>query len=460
MFKRGLDLIQFPLYGPLEEAFGASKGSTTLTDDEKEKDDLRVMEEHGKGKEGKEDKEDEEEQEEEPVDDLLDDDLEPEEDQEKDDKEDKEDEEEDEEEELKLEEDEDTRNVDFKKIKEKFPEFAKTPEFKQMRDAYFREAKLSKVFENIEDAQEAAENNQTFLKINNEILNQGSFAGLLNAINDADPKALSKAANGFLDTLNTVNKDLYVEVVTPIVRKLAKNIYADGVRQLKRNAESEDGKVLKAVGRNILMWAFPDMDPDDIEKDEQPRVENNTNEKSEKEKELEERETKLAKQAYQGAFATVSNSLEKHLNKTILNGLDPKEELSEFLRDSIVEKITKEIEKQLMADKAYMKRMGSLWTRAGQSGYDKTSLSRILSAYLERARPIIPRLQKEYKARALGRRVREEQPDNVRHISKGRNGRTPNNDGKVDIKRVDTKKIDYKNTSDDDIMSGKVKLRS
>ncbi len=110
--------------------------------------------------------------------------------------------------------------------------------------------------------------------------------------------------------------------------------------------------------------------------------------------------------------------------------------------------------------------MTSLWKRAEAEGFNRESLSRIVSAYLERARPIIPTVRNKYKSIALKGKadVKEDNEGNPRKElkipSSGKSGRAPHNEGKVNLRAVDTKKIDWNKTSDNDIFDGRVKLKA
>src|SRR5438552_2914810 len=65
-----------------------------------------------------------------------------------------------------------SRAVDLKRIKDKYPEFAKTREFQELRNAYHREAQYTELFPTLDDAREAAENNETFEKLNDALVNR------------------------------------------------------------------------------------------------------------------------------------------------------------------------------------------------------------------------------------------------------------------------------------------------
>ncbi len=351
------------------------------------------------------------------------------------------------------------RAIDLTKIKEKYPDFAKTSEFKELRNAYHREAQYTELFPTLEDAKEAAENNETFTKLNNDLVNNGDATSLLTAVKEANPESFKKLTTTFLDTVAKLDNASYVEVITPVVKRLARQIYNEGSKILKRNADSDDGKALVATARNIMQYAFDDAEA--INKDE-PLPDNRI---TDKEKELSTRENAIKVEKFNSAYGVCVTSVEKNLDKAILQGLDPDGKFNEFTRDTLVEKIKNEIKSQIDKDSLHARRMTSLWKRAEQSGYSRESLSSIVSAYLERARPVIPTVRNKFRSIAIKGKVttdnNEEDNDRGPKITtRGRSGRAPSNDGKVNIRAVDSKKIDYRQTSDDDIFNGKVKLKA
>lgn len=383
------------------------------------------------------DKSDEEDVLDDEDDDVLDDDKKPEED--------------------LIEEDTNTRAIDLKKVKEKYPEFAKTNEFRELRNAYFREGKYTELFPTLEDAQEAAENNEIYMKINTAVVDNGDINPLLAGIKEANPESFKKIANNFLDNIAKIDNGLYTEVITPVVKRLARQIHAEGQKFLKRNAESPDGLALVASARNILQFYFEDADGIDKEDPKpDPKI-------SEKEEELKQRESGIRKEKFDSAYKVCDRSVETRLDKQILDGLDPDNKLNEFTRDTLLEKIKNDVKNQITKDNLHMRRMTSLWKRAEATGFNRESLSSIVTAYLERARPIIPASRAKFRNMAIRGKAADhsESDDNkdVKIANRGRTGRAPANDGKVNLKAVDSKKINYRETSDDDIMSGKVKLR-
>lgn len=379
--------------------------------------------------------------------DLL---VEPDEDKEQEDKE----EEQEEDEDLINPEIENNRGIDLKRVKEKYPEFAKTNEFRELRNAYHREAEYTSLFPTIDDAKEAAENNETYNKLNDALVGRGDVSVLLTSLREADPAALKKVATGFLDAVAAQDQALYVETISPVIRRLAKQIKSEGEKHLKRDKESIDGQALVATARNIMQYAFDD--PDGVDKDE-PSV---PKEVVEREKKLTEREQAIAAEKYHNALSVATTSVERHLDKIIVDGLDPDNTMNEFTRDTLLEKIKNEVKQQVANDQLHVRRMNSLWKRAEQSGYSRENLSRIVAAYLERARSVIPTVRNKYRGIALkGRQRQTEQEEQERPIRiRNSSGKPPSRDGRQP-RTAEPKKIDYKKTSDLDIMEGKLTLK-
>lgn len=354
---------------------------------------------------------------------------------------------------------ENQRGIDLKKIKEKYPEFAKTNEFRELRNAYHREGQLSEIFPTIEDAREAAQDKETFDKLNNDLVNRGDSSSLISAIKEANPQNFKKIAVEFLDEIAKVDKDTYTEAITPVVRRLAKQIYATGQRHLKRDPESYEGKALVATARNIMQYAFDDAD--EIEKDEPVRQ----TQPSEKEKELQNRENAIKQEKFNNAYRIAFTTAMHNLDKQILNGLDPDNRFNDFTRDTLLEKIRYDVTTQIDKDTIHGKRMHSLWKRAEATGYSRESLSSIVSAYLERARPIIPVVRNRFRSIAIkGRQAANDDGEDMREkgpkiVSRGVAGKRAPSDGKVNLKVADPKKIDYSKTTDQDIFEGRVKLK-
>jgi hypothetical protein len=139
--------------------------------------------------------------------------------------------------------------------------------------------------------------------------------------------------------------------------------------------------------------------------------------------------------------------------------LDPQELLSPFIRQTIIDRVIQDIGSTLGSDDAHLKYMDSLWARARINGRTTNDKERIVNAYLNRARAMAPALRSKYVSEALGKRVRAagEKVSKVQSIP----GRTPNigktpSNGRTDY---NPKQIDYRKTSDYDILNDDIKYK-
>lgn len=343
-----------------------------------------------------------------------------------------------------------SRGVDLKKIKEKYPDFAKTNDFRELRNAYYRESKFSELFATLEDAQEAAENNETFAKINEAVIGRGDIGAFLTSVKEASPEALEKNVLGFLDAVAKIDLNLFNKAISPVIKRVARDLQIAGEKHLKRDPENVTGLALVQTAKNILFHYFEDSEIDTTErvKEDDPR-----------EKDLTAREQKIQFEKYQGALNQCGVAVDHHLTKLISDGLDPDGKFNDFTKDTLIDRIKKEVQDQISHDELHVRRITSLWKRAGQLDYDRTSLSRIVAAYLERARPIIPVARNKFRAMAIGKKVDDNEDKTIR-MPRSQSAKPPARDGKIDVKSVDSKKIDYSKTSDEDIYEGRVKLKA
>lgn len=346
-----------------------------------------------------------------------------------------------------------SRGIDLKKIKEKYPDFAKTNDFRELRNAYYRESKFSELFATIEDAQEAAENNETFSKINEAVIGRGDIGAFLSAVKESSPEAFEKNINGILDAVAKIDINLFNKAIASVmIKRIARDLQIAGERFLKRDAENTTGQALVMTGKNILQHYFEDdsIDTTERSKADDPR-----------ERDLSAREQKIQVDKLNGAIGQALNAVDHHLTKLISDGLDPDGKFNDFTKDTLIDRIKKEVQGQIDHDELHKRRMTSLWKRAEQSDYNRESLSRIVAAYLERARPIIPGARNKFRAMAIGKKQNEnESEDKTIRMPRSFSGKPVARDGKIDVKSVDSKKIDYNKTSDEDIFEGRVKLKA
>ena len=336
-----------------------------------------------------------------------------------------------------------------KSIQEAYPDFFK--KFPAMRDMYFREAEYSKLFPTVDEAKEAQNNNSAFLAVRDDVFN-GSGEKFLNAVKTDNPAALQKFASTFLGTLVKVDTEAFWRAANPLVEDVARNMFKKGT--------AEGNESLANAGKYLAYYFFGDADIAEGKKTSLPSQPAT----SDVSKEREEWENSKQLEFRGGVEKDLRGQLVELITGTDLktgrNKLDPDDVLSPFIRNTIIDRVIQDIGNTLATDKQHLSYMDSLWARSKQNGRTDSDKSRIIAAYLARARSLAPSLRSKYVSEAMGKKVRDVNQKRVKLASV--EGRTPQN-GRVasgGSKGYSPKSIDYRKTSDYDILNDDITYKN
>ena len=434
--------------------------------------DLSILnEDEDEDKEGNKDEEEEEESEDREESEEDEDEDEDEDEEDKDDKKSKkskskkEDEEEDEEEEededkekgkkdKKDDEDEDEEDEADKPIKgrptvKQLKEFGVLKKFPGMREVYFRDQKMSEIFTDPDEAQEALSKSQEYDHIEQKML-EGDPSPVLEGLHKNDPTAFKKVSENFLGEVRRLDANQYMEVTNPVIIELLNHAVSYGEKQKNNN--------LVLAAKHLSNFVFADNG--DI-----PKIKE-ANEKHPAEVELENHRKSEDQREQNFAYDDVNERLGKKLTDLASENLD--KELSKFERRAIIRETLDDLGAQLQRDQSFQLRMKGLWRRAGISRYSEGSKVAITKAHVARARPLIRDIRTKKVEEALGNASPKKSKKESGNSSKSRkrnigsSGRRGNASGRKSAGYVDPDKIDYANTSDDDILSGdsdRIKLK-
>lgn len=322
-------------------------------------------------------------------------------------------------------------------IKAKYPEFFK--DFPAMKHVIGREFEYSKMFPTIEDAQEAQESSENYAFLN-EKFDAGDSKEILNLMKEANQKSYDKFTSEFLSSLYESDKETYFGVVTPVVHNILHSVFTA--------AKGKDENLYNAV-LVLSEHLFNDMNvvtkPAQAQKVE---IKENKQETDFMEKRLIDSRNIVNSEVTSQLQDLVFNAFESQFE----DGKIPK--ALEGIVADLVETGFRKIDRQMMADEGYIRTMKSLWKKAYNSGFTGDWKERIVSAYLSRAKELIPGVTKKldaFKPRKTD--VEEKDKTEKRH---------PNSSGRSsDTKKVySSKEIDWRKTSDRDFLDGNIKLKS
>lgn len=336
----------------------------------------------------------------------------------------------------------------IKDLNKAYPDLFK--KFPSLKDMYFREAEYTKVFPTIDDAKEASENNIAFSNIRKDIF-QGDGSKFLDAIKQVNEKGLERFASNILVNLSKISQNAFTLASNPLIEDVARAMFQRGT--------NDSNESMQNAARYLAKFYFGDSEFAEGKKTSVVKPSGPSEVDKEREAFDNEKHTVFK--------SSVSNDAKSQLVKMIVglnaetkkSRIDPDDVLSTFIEEMIIEKVVSDIGSQLSSDKGHLRYMDSLWEHAKRNGRTDSDKSRIISAYLARAKTLIPSLRSKYVSEALGKKVRDvsskrEKISNIRERT-GASGR-PSSSGNIHA----NKPIDYSKTSDSDILNDNVTYRN
>lgn len=278
-----------------------------------------------------------------------------------------------------------------KEILKEFPELFK--KFPYLEKAYYREQKYTEILPTIEDAQEAVEARDTFKKFEIELLS-GNTETVLKTIKDTDEKAFAKVVDSYLPTLARVDKNAYFH----IIGNISKNLVVQMVKEAQ-NTKNED---LQNAALLVNQFVFGTSDFKPSENFSKEPTENPEADKLKKERQefISER------------FTTVRDDLQTRtdnvVKSTIANHIDPRKVMTDYVRKNAIREAQDFLTKAIDGDNRFQILKDKLWEKAFQSNFSRQAVEAIRSAYLSKAKTLLPEIIKKSRNEALkglGKRV-------------------------------------------------------
>lgn len=336
-------------------------------------------------------------------------------------------EEEDDEPELAL-DDQDEDSSIYKRLKKLNKNIFK--EVPGLRNVIFREQEYTKRFPTIEDAEQASELASTFVQFQEDI-EKGDAATFVEAIGKLGDETLTEFSGNYLPSLLKQNREVYLQVIAPEIKRMLRAVAASGNKDLIASAENV----------NYFLFKNTDLNKDEGFKQGEKKTDDRV---SQKEKEFENRQFKSFAQDTMGTG-------QKRLTKIIHNTIKDFG-LSQWSTAKIVDDINKRVLEGISKDTRYTGQMDSLLRRAKSNGFTAEDKDRLINTFLSRAKAAIPK----YRAQVL-------QEAKVSKKQEGKDGKKPirisgnaqSSSGRIQGK-VDPKRIDWNKTTERDLLNGKV----
>jgi hypothetical protein len=324
----------------------------------------------------------------------------------------------------------------YQAIKKTNPELFK--KYPDLKNVIFREQRYATMFPSVEDAEEAKSRNEAFSRLESDILD-GNPKELLQAVEATDKAALGKFVHNILPALLTQDKELYSEVIALPIKRAIQQAYIQAKKSNNTN-----------LMNSALYLDDFFFEGDGISND--PKLNSAPKKESKKDPDVErlERERDEHAERIRGEFNdSVIESLRFRLGKEITGALT-QYEFDSYKRKNVARDIENEVNTMLTNDARYQASIKSLYKQASSARFTPEWKARIISAYLARAKAVLPVARKKVIEEATGRKSA---PSEKKRL-------VPTNLSTQTHHTLNAKDIDRSKTSDRDILDGKITFKS
>jgi len=281
-----------------------------------------------------------------------------------------------------------TTPVRRKEILAKYPQLFK--DFPYLEKAYYREQQFTEVFPTIQDARVSAEKAQILDAAEKQVMN-GDITMFLQAAKAEDGEAFAKIADNYLPTLRKVDQQAYYHVLGNVIKDTIITMVREG------RALGDQGAPLQAAANVLNQFVFGSQQftpPGRLSKPVDPGVQ--------------QQQDQINQQKQQQVMATFTNvrddlqaRADNTLKSTIDGHIDPTGSMSEYVKSHATTEAFDKLETLISQDTRFRGLLDKLWEKAFQSGFSKESTDRIKSAYLSKAKTLLPSVIKSARIKAL-----------------------------------------------------------
>jgi hypothetical protein len=284
-----------------------------------------------------------------------------------------------------------TTPVRRKEILAKYPSLFK--DFPYLEKAYYREQQFTELLPTIQDARIAVEKAQILDRTEQEVMN-GNISSVLRAAKAEDGEAFNRIADNYLQTLRHVDQGAYFHVLGNVIKDTIITMVREG------NALGENGSPLKAAANILNQFVFGSQNftpPVQLARQVNPE-----DQSRERNYQLEQQNRLFER--FDGVRSDLQTKADNVLRATIDGHIDPKGTMTDYVKTHAAKEALTDLESLIGKDARFRSLLDKLWEKAFQSNFDKESTDRIKSAYLSKAKTLLPSVIQKARREALRER--------------------------------------------------------
>lgn len=291
-----------------------------------------------------------------------------------------------------------TTPVRRKEILAKYPNIFK--DFPYLEKAYYREQQFTEIVPTIEDARVAVQKAEVLDNFEREILS-GNLQAVLDAAKTEDVNSFNKIVDNYLPSLQKVDERAFHHVIGGIIKNTISLMVTEGRRM------GENGQPLLGAAEILNQYVFGTSQfvP------HKPLSQQPTEKDDKRQEELNKREQQIIENQIKSTQTDLQSKVDNTLRATIEGHIDPKQSMTDYVRRNAIREAKENLENLIEQDTRFYNLLDKMWERAVQEGFSKVSTDRIKSAYLSKARTLLPTVIKQARNNALkgmGKRVKDD----------------------------------------------------
>lgn len=275
-----------------------------------------------------------------------------------------------------------------KEILAKYPNIFK--DFPQLETSMYREQRYSELLPTIEDAKIAVEKAGILDEYEKEILG-GSTESLLTSVKDGDKEAFARIVDNYLPTLFKVDQHSYYHTIGNVIKHTIVSMVRDGKAQSNEELESAAAILNQYIFGTTTFTHPQKLAKEEIQDDESKN----------KEQEISRREREFVERQFNTAKDDLGTRVDNILKSSVDKAIDPNESMTEYVKKVATREVLEGLEDLMGKDTRFKTIYDKLWERAFENDFDKESMDRIKSAYLSKAKTLLPLLIKKARQEAL-----------------------------------------------------------
>jgi hypothetical protein len=288
-----------------------------------------------------------------------------------------------------------------REILKKYPQLFK--DFPYLEKAYYREQQFTELLPTIEDAKQAVEAKSILDSFEKDLMS-GNSETVLKAVKAENPNAFNKMVDGYMLTLRNVDENAYFHVLG--------NITKHTILAMVQEAKTSNNEQLREAALLVNQFVFGSSNfapPTNLAKPEQEGD-------KDKENKISEREQSFIRQQFESTRGDLNTRVNNTLKNTIQAHIDPKQSMTEYVRRNAERDALEKLETLISKDSRFRTLVDKLWEKAYKDGFTPEAKERIKSAYLSKAKTLLPSVIKTARNEALrgtGKRVKDDNDSEI-----------------------------------------------